>query len=318
MPVAASPAEKTTPPAAGAVRRTTCITTSRPDGLDGELCLAGSSEDRRDGELIAAAGMSARVDVHRDAVLELTLNPGLDMASLLGISPRRGFRRASTAALSHAGLLGAPHHQLLDDVPVVVLVSGSVVAEQIDDPVVMDHRIVQFLDVCEGGRSGSTMMTRRSDGTRTPQSRPRTRGNVLAGVEGWAEVAPLASRQSRRLRRLDVWRSGVDVEFEGFFRDSMVPALGPDQGLETVIHEYSIRGTVAADDTLAAVTPQSRVLPWPECPAALRSSQRVLGRNVHDFRRLLGSELVGVGTCTHLTDLLRSVEDVPALARLTR
>ena len=55
------------------------------------------------------------------------------------------------------------------------------------------------------------------------------------------------------------------------------------------------------------------MLPWPECPAAEASVERVLGLEVAVLRDHVRHELRGVGTCTHLNDVLRSLADLPRL-----
>jgi len=57
-----------------------------------------------------------------------------------------------------------------------------------------------------------------------------------------------------------------------------------------------------------------RTLPWAECPDAALSAGRLQGQTAHDLRRWVRAELVGISTCTHLNDQLRSLEDVVALA----
>ncbi len=59
-----------------------------------------------------------------------------------------------------------------------------------------------------------------------------------------------------------------------------------------------------------------RVLPWVECPEAVASAGRLVGHTIGTIRQLVGREFRGVTTCTHLNDLLRSVDDVEPLARL--
>ena len=60
----------------------------------------------------------------------------------------------------------------------------------------------------------------------------------------------------------------------------------------------------------ASVTATVRVLPWQECPAAIGSAVRVKGMMLSELRNRVRAEFVGTSTCTHLNDLLRSLEDV--------
>ena len=70
------------------------------------------------------------------------------------------------------------------------------------------------------------------------------------------------------------------------------------------------RGSLTGVDAVA----DPHVLPFVECPAAVESADRIVGRRITDLRDEVREEFVGITTCTHLNDLLRSLEDVAALA----
>ena len=99
------------------------------------------------------------------------------------------------------------------------------------------------------------------------------------------------------------------------FRDSHLGADDP----EDVLHEYVLAASVRAGDLVVlASSATARVLPWPECPAALDSAGRVVGQAVDDLRALVASDFTGTSTCTHLNDVLRSLAGVTALAEALR
>ena len=56
-----------------------------------------------------------------------------------------------------------------------------------------------------------------------------------------------------------------------------------------------------------------RVLPYVECPSAAASAARLAGQDLDALRERVRADFVGTTTCTHLNDLLRSLEDVRAL-----
>jgi hypothetical protein len=117
----------------------------------------------------------------------------------------------------------------------------------------------------------------------------------------------------RRHRRLDVGRGSNCYHLDSFFRDSYMG----DDGVETVIHEYTVTAEVDASTltiTNAVATP--RVLPWLDCPAAAASAGGLAGRMIGELRSGVRRDLVGAATCTHLNDQLRSLDDLLALARL--
>ena len=118
--------------------------------------------------------------------------------------------------------------------------------------------------------------------------------------------------QITQARRIDV-RPGAPTTVDVLFRDSYVR---PD-GLETVIHEYTLAMEVDATGIVSSCEATPRVLPWVECPAAASSASRLLGLPVAGLRRHVRDTFVGTSTCTHLNDTLRALEDVPALLELT-
>jgi hypothetical protein len=115
------------------------------------------------------------------------------------------------------------------------------------------------------------------------------------------------------MRRLDTGPSPSEPDtwwFDVHFRDSHVDV----DGAETAVHEYVVDGTVdPAARTVASLSADARVLPWQECPQAVGSAQRVVGRTLGDLRATVLHELVGTSTCTHLNDLLRTLADLDHL-----
>src|SRR5262249_33710743 len=113
--------------------------------------------------------------------------------------------------------------------------------------------------------------------------------------------------------RLDVV-PGTDpdepVAVEAYFRDSHMG----DDGRETVIHEYTVEACV--DSRTGAILTSSataHTLPWVECIEAVASGERLAGLALTGLRPFVRGDFVGVTTCTHLNDTMRSIEDVRAL-----
>jgi hypothetical protein len=82
------------------------------------------------------------------------------------------------------------------------------------------------------------------------------------------------------------------------------------------MHEYLVDADVDGDGRLVRVVVDPRVLPWRECPGAVASAQRLVGAAVAEIPPRVRSDLVGPGTCTHLSSTLRCLADVEALAGL--
>lgn len=128
--------------------------------------------------------------------------------------------------------------------------------------------------------------------------------------QAWHQVEPLPPHGTRRWRRLDLWREHDVVEIECFFRDSHVDA----DGLETVVHEYTVGAAVDASTMRFTKCEASiGVLPWTECPSAAASAGRLVGAPASGLRPWIRETFVGPPTCTHLNDTLRAMEDVSAL-----
>jgi len=102
------------------------------------------------------------------------------------------------------------------------------------------------------------------------------------------------------------------LRFDIWFRDSHMSA----ERDETVLHEYTTHGSGDRDGrTLRDISSEARVLPWRECIGAVESRTWLAGRSIAGLRQSIRAEFTGTHTCTHLNDTLRSLEDLPALAR---
>ena len=286
--------------------------------------LAGRARDvvtGRDGtgSVVGAAEVTATLDRARK-LQALDADPDGDLAAMLVGSPvASGFRRLVDGAVPQHRQAQSPLYLLLDDLPVAALISGY--ADLYFRPDMVGDRPAGHprSDVCSGWRADGTMMTAIRDEGRIPvpigpPAPPLERqGDELS----WHRLEPLPPGGMRRHRRLDVYRdlaSETPLRVDAMFRDTHVD---PD-GVETVLHEYSIEATVDEELRFTSIEAAPRVLPWIECPWAAPSATRLCGEPVHGLRRLVRDNFHGVETCTHLNDMLRSLADIaPLAARLT-
>jgi hypothetical protein len=103
---------------------------------------------------------------------------------------------------------------------------------------------------------------------------------------------------------------GRALVVDAMFRDSHFDG----DGTESAVHEYGLRAEIDPETLrLIHLEATPRVLPYVECPAAAASASRLVGFHLADVRDRVRAELVGTSTCTHLNDLLRSLEDVNGL-----
>ncbi len=310
------------------MRRTTAITSLRPDGLQGPLHQHGRGRDlvtAADGDAIVAAESETRLLTEYTQgmlVRELAVTPDVPGSEqFVGARAGGGFRKVLD--LQTGAERGSLPYLLLDDVPGATLVSGMAMSIASDEGVVdLDSwrgRVnkteirLQQADICAGWQSGGTLLANLEDG----------RPPVLLGPDapditdpddplGWIAVDPLPAYATRRIRRLDVWRDSA-VHADVFFRDTCTDG----EARETVVHEYRV-ATVVDPDTMVITecAADARVLPWTECPQAVASAGRLVGWSVDDLRPEARTQLVGPSTCTHLNDVLRGLEDVHWLAAL--
>jgi Protein of unknown function (DUF2889) len=303
------------------VRRTTSITSIRPDGLQGLLRQHGLGRD-----VVTAADGAPTVVAETETQLVVDYTQGM-LVRELAVTPDLPDAAAFVGARAGGAARGSLPYLLLDDVPGATLVSGMAMSIAADEGAVdLDSwrdRInkteirLQQADICAGWQTGGTLLANLEDG----------RPPVLLGPDapdlrdvddpwGWVAFDPLPAYSTRRIRRLDVWRdTGGDrlVHADVFFRDSCTDG---DAG-ETVVHEYTVDTTVDPDTmVITACTADARVLPWVECPQAIGSTDRLVGWKVDDLRAEARTKLVGPSTCTHLNDVLRGLEDVHWLTDL--
>jgi hypothetical protein len=295
----------------------------RPAGPGGDLLLFGraqdvvtGSDDR--GSVVAKAQVTAVLDGAR-CLRSLAAEPDGDAtATLVGSSVASGFRRLVDAAVPGHRQVQSPLYLLLDDLPVAALISGY--ADLYFRPDLADARPRGHpkADICSGWRSDGTMMTAIRDHGRIPipvgpPAPPLPRpGDELS----WHQLDGLPSGAMRRHRRLDIYPNSPDapVRVDAMFRDTHVDR----EGMETVLHEYSIDAIVDGALQIVSIDAMPRVLPWVECPWAADSAHRLRGQKVTGLRRFVRDSLHGTETCTHLNDMLRSLADVAPLVALLR
>src|SRR5262249_5666597 len=119
----------------------------------------------------------------------------------------------------------------------------------------------------------------------------------------------------RRHRRIDVAPSDDAWEIDAWFRDT----YRGDEGACGALHEYTVHMTVdPASTTIREIQAVPHALPWPECPAAADAVVKLVGTSIDGFRSSVPKTLRGIESCTHLTNELRELADVPFLVDALR
>lgn len=320
----ADPLATTPPRAAGSVRRTTSVDILRPDGMRGDVYLYGRARDvftARAGaapEVIGEAELDARVALRNRGLLSLQLRPDQPAAAgLIGRSVGAGFRAAIDP-----GLAGTPAAVLLDDLPVANLIAGYAALRVDPTPGKPDFAKATAVhaaqgDICSGWRKDGAMMTMiATEGIMpVPECPSAPPLEDPADPDGWHPMAALPPTSMRRRRRIDVIPGDGDLlHVDATFRDS----FWEPSGEEVVLHEYLLAADVDRDGRIVQIEVEPRVLPWPECPAAAASAERLVGTTAEDLPDTVKQDLRGISSCTHLNDLFRSLRDVHRLGARAR
>ena len=304
--------ERAAPLVAGRRRRTSTIDTHQdePGGSVVDLRARDADGD----EVLAEIRMNARLlGQVIDEISSAPTDHRLD--TLRGCRVGRGFRSVVAEAFPDDVLQASLLHLLLDDWVGAALVSGYALqhaaivlgAEQKMPAGVADR----MAGICAGFAPQASLIGY----ARQHDVIPTGRGPLAPVLDGLHDVEPLRARGMRRFRRLDTWPlDGGHAGFDAHFRDSHMD----DDLVETIVHEYTVAGTVdTATRTIASVRAEVRVLPWQECPGAIGSAARIQGMALEELRERVRVEFVGTSTCTHLNDTLRAIADLDALLPAT-
>jgi Protein of unknown function (DUF2889) len=301
------------------VRRTTTHDCTRSDGLGGPVSILARGRDLLTpesgiAEVLATAQVDAQADFGTATIKWVTAqppHPGL--AALSGARAFSGFRGHVDEAMPNEKHSGSVRYQLLDDLPTALMLSGRALRVA-GVGLNMNSSTKLPIDICAGWVTGGTVLA-----GMTELGPPLTIGPVAPSLQSdsdtlaWHAFDPLPPYGTRRHRRLDVWRDSQAVHVECFFRDAFADA----DGAETVVHEYTVHGTVDhATSRFVSCDADAGPLPYPECPIAIKSAHRLEGLTVNELRRTVRSEFVGRTTCTHLNDTFRAMADVGGLLKL--
>ncbi|MGI8755503.1 MAG: DUF2889 domain-containing protein [Acidimicrobiales bacterium] len=302
------------------LRRTSSIDSSRPDGLDVDVRVDGRARDLlTDGSGAVAAAkeahLAAVIDHARTLVSAVADPPVGGFDDLVGIPVASGWRARAADALRIDEHQDPLLNLLVDDLPGASLVSGVALQAAHALPAAspaMREYVLAAADICAGWVADGSML----EAFRTHDQMPAPVGPPAPVLEreddpqAWHPMAALTPHATRRRRLLDLWAEtdGASTHaFEAHFRDSHVAGDGHEQ----VVHEYLVTGRIdERTRTFTSVEAEARVLPWVECPNALASAGRLVGTQIGDLRARVRTEFVGVSTCTHLNDTLRSLADI--------
>jgi Protein of unknown function (DUF2889) len=304
------------------IRRTTTHDSTRPAGLRGPVTLVAQGRDlftgHDDTEAVLDQGrVELRADFREGTIIELSSDPAEPaLVSLVGSSPFSGFRAKLEALLPGERTAHTVRFRLLYDLAPAVLVSGRALRAAGVRIEVAGRSSRSPVDICAGWAEGGTLLEGLTEDGPPLHIGPDVDPLSLPGDPlAWHATTPLPVHSTRRSRRLDLWEDDGVVRLEAYFRDSHVDG----DGRETVVHEYGVRGALdPVQEQFLWCHAVPGTLPYPECPGAAESAERLAGVRSDNVTAIVRQGLVGPSTCTHLNDTFRCLEDTGALTRLLR
>jgi Protein of unknown function (DUF2889) len=280
----------------------------------------GARDEVTDAQGVTSFVHASSLDVETANGLLATLHttPTFDARELVGQSLRQGFR-SRLRPLYDAG--GAPLGLLLDDLPGAMIAAGYVLAmERTIGPGTAQDTLAPTdgdevprgfhqADLCSGWRSDGTMMVAMRAGNFLPFE-PLTAVPVHPEGDGGWPATDIPIPGLRRHRRIDVVPDGDGWRVDAWFRDTY-------RGADAVcgaLHEYTVEMVVDATTlTVRDVRALPHALPWTECPAAADAVVKLVGQPIEGLRSSVPRTLQGIESCTHLTNELRELADLPFL-----
>lgn len=313
---------------ANSLRRTSSIDVSWPDGEQGDRLFIGRVRDYRTGAngdagtTLDEAEFRARLALDKTITAITATPPPRRIDELVGVRGGNHLRLFIKETMPELISGGAPIYLALDDISGTALVSAFAWSQWHDDwaerlrstmtPEQFDRLMTERVNVCWGLQEGNSGVS--------PSGPPQNVAEADAGdlrnpadPQGWHALPDNEGPGFRRARRIDVIRDEAQgiIRIDAAFQDS----AARKDGTRVAIHEYNIRAT-ARLGTLELVTlePEARILPFSECPGAVRNTQRLVGSCLPEIREQVIANLRGPDGCTHLNDALRALAEVPKLA----
>ncbi|WP_183407837.1 DUF2889 domain-containing protein [Nocardioides marmoriginsengisoli] len=280
-------------------------------GRDAIADSAGSVRTR------SCARCDLRLDGWQGVIEQISAQPALtELGHLVGHSTGHGFRKRLSGSLpTEPTASESLAIALLDDLPGASIVSSYVpIREAMTAPSLAGDPppdpSASYANACAGWQEGGTMLTLiartgRASAIVGPPATPLRSPDE----HGWHELPPLPPNGMRRVRRLDVIPEDQGSRIDSHFRDTH----RDDQGIETVLHEYSLHARLDRGGRIKQIVAVPHVLPLPECPAVVSGVSRLVGQHIADVASAVRQDFRPSTSCTHLNDMLRQLAAVPWL-----
>jgi len=323
FPLARQSAGTAPPRLPGSVRRTTSIDSEWPEGFGTPVSMSGRARD-----IVTPLEGGAPVEFGRGEfsitasqareILAIEVTPPHPrVAELIGVRAGGASREALKTVLGDR--IGSPLFQVLDDFAGASLVGNWIWSQwnqgsRSGAAMTMPAGVRGPREnICTGFATGASSLT--PDGLPAHGELGRTIVGPLEPADdplGWHSMPAQSGVKFRRARRLDLFRDGDLLHADLGFQDS---GSNPE-GTRSALHEYRVHAEIdPATMTLVSLQALPLILPFRECPGAAVKIGRLVGQPVASLRDAVPTILRSTLGCTHLNDVLRSLADVPVLAR---
>ena len=323
FPLARQSAGTAPPRRPGSVRRTTSIDSQWPEGFGTPVSMTGRARD-----IVTPLEGGAPVEIGRGEfsitasqareILAIAVTPAHSrVAELIGVRAGGASREALKTVLGDR--VGSPLFQVLDDFAGASLVGNWIWSQW--NPGSRSRAAMTMPagvrgpreNICTGFATGASSLT--PEGLPAHGELGRTVVGPLEPADdplGWHFMPAQSGVEFRRARRLDLFRDGDLLHADLGFQDS---GSNPE-GTRSALHEYRVHAEIdPATMTLVSLQALPLILPFRECPGAAVKIGRLVGQPVASLRDAVPTILRSTLGCTHLNDVLRSLADVPELAK---
>jgi hypothetical protein len=315
-----NPAGQTPPRRCHSIRRTISIDTRWPDTREGPIELQGNARDLatfsslRKTQILEAADFHLTADSDRYIREISSTTDQATLEQLLNTQAMKPLRMQLDTLFPNLPEQSRLIYQLLHDITGTLIVADWAWASRkeslLPEPRAKRRATMAKMEgACTGFQAGSSSLS--TDGSyQASMASPVEPLPRSDDTKSWHPLPESTGVSLRRARRLDVWLDG-DIQLESHFQDSATQEQS-DQRLS--VHEYSVRASFdVRTHVLKSLIATPHILPFPECPGAIRNIQGLLGAHASELKQQVSATLYKTNGCTHLNDVLRSLASAPAL-----
>lgn len=309
------------------LRRTSSVQAHGFESLHGPYLVVGHARDLYSGDDVSStdtvAADTLRADISAERLISSIEASRCNDALGELVSVRLGgkVRKIMTQVIPEEVAQTTLLHLLLDDMVAASIISNAapvawgMVPDIIKSESAQKKSAYDRTGTCISFTPGSRTLlpngqANSKDVARIPVDVPIENGDPQA----WHPWNKLEGPNQMRLRRMDLWKDGGMLQVDAGFQDS---AAFSHTEQRMVFHEYGLQATIEPDSFIVQrINVQTGILPFMECLQSAATAQQMVGQSLLNFRRSVPAQLPGVAGCTHLNDVMRSLQDVATMAEI--